>query len=72
MSTTTETLREAIRESIKQDGFVEIEVPNVEAALDELKAMADEFESAEQEPGMVDCWGVLNVSDFRLRIVSAQ
>jgi hypothetical protein len=65
-------LETAIRDSIRDDRTVAVEVDDVTIALDELATLGSD-DSADLAPGVTDAWGVSDDGDtWRLMLTVAQ
>ena len=64
------TIESAITRSISHNEIVRVNVPDIQSARDAAGLIADECDDARENDGSLDVWGVLNGSDFRIRIVN--
>lgn len=64
------TIESAITRSISHNEIVRVNVPDIQSARDAAGLIADECDDARENDGSLDVWGVLNGSDFRIRIVA--
>ena len=66
---TTETnIESAIARSISHTEIVRVNVSDIRAALDAVRVISDECDYARENDGSLDVWGLLNGSDFRIRV----
>ena len=63
-------IESAITRSISHNEIVRVNVPDIQSARDAAGLIADECDDARENDGSLDVWGVLNGSDFRIRIVA--
>ena len=63
-------IESAINRSISHNEIVRVSVPDIQAGRDAAGLIADECDDAVEGDGSLDVWGVLDGSDFRIRLVS--
>ena len=64
------TIESAITRSISHNEIVRVNVPDIQSARDAAGLIADECDDARENDGSLDVWGVLNGSDFRIRLAT--
>jgi hypothetical protein len=64
------TIESAITRSISHNEIVRVNVPDIQSARDAAELIADECDDARVNDGSLDVWGVLEGSDFRIRLIA--